>query len=133
MQENYKQRLKRSDMRGRIIEELYRMDIHGEQSFELSNHPFVDETLEGIVNHMDDLDTLIKENLKGWSLRRLSFVDRAILRLAVYEMRHTETGNEIAINEALELTKRYSDEGDRKHVSFNNRVLDTIKKALEKA
>lgn len=133
MQENKKNRVTRSDMRGRIIEELYRMDIHGDYSHEPTNYVFVDETITGVIEHMDELDALITDNLKGWSLRRLSFVDRAILRLAVYEMRHTETGNEIAINEALELTKRYSDEGDRKHVSFNNRVLDTVKKALEKA
>lgn len=133
MQKNNSHHVTRTDMRGWIIEELYRMDIHGDFIHEPSKTPFVNESIEGIISHMDELDNLIKENLKGWSLRRLSFVDRAILRLAVYEMRFTDTGKEIAINEALELTKRYSDEGDRKHVSFNNRVLDTVKKALEKA
>ncbi|MFW5913652.1 MAG: transcription antitermination factor NusB [Bacillota bacterium] len=133
MQKNHKQTMTRSAMRGLIVEELYRMDIHGDYSYEAYSEPFINKTLDGVIANMDALDSLITENLKGWSLRRLSFVDRAILRLAVYEMRFTDTGKEIAIDEALELTKRYSDEGDRKHVSFNNRVLDTVKKALERA
>ncbi|MFW5893122.1 MAG: transcription antitermination factor NusB [Bacillota bacterium] len=133
MQKNHKQSMTRSKMRGLIVEELYRMDIHGDYSYEPYSEAFINKTLDGIIEAIDTIDALITENLKGWSLRRLSFVDRAILRLAVYEMRYTDTGKEIAIDEALELTKQYSDEGDRKHVSFNNRVLDTVKKALEKA
>ena len=133
MQNKDKGRVTRSDLRGKIVDELYRMDIHGDYAHDPSPHAFVNDTLADIIGRVEEVDALIMENLKGWSLRRLSFVDRAILRLAVYEMRYTGTGREIAINEALELTKRYSDEGDRKHVSFNNRVLDNVKKALEEA
>ncbi|MGM0436026.1 MAG: transcription antitermination factor NusB [Bacillota bacterium] len=126
-------RANRTQQRGLIIEELYRMDIHGENTFEDTPYTFVNSTIEAVNELMADIDKLISDNLKGWTIRRLSFVDRAILRLAVYEMAFTETGREVAIDEALKLTKKYSDEGDRKHVSFNNRVLDTVKKQLEEA
>jgi N utilization substance protein B len=126
-------RANRTEQRGLIIEELYRMDIHGETSFEDTPYTFVNTTIDAINEKMEAIDTLISDNLKGWTIKRLSFVDRAIMRLAVYEMAFTETGKEVAIDEALKLTKKYSDEGDRKHVSFNNRVLDTIKKQLEEA
>ncbi len=126
-------RANRTEQRGLIIEELYRMDIHGETSFEDTPYTFVNTTIDAVNEKMEAIDTLISDNLKGWTIKRLSFVDRAIMRLAVYEMAFTETGKEVAIDEALKLTKKYSDEGDRKHVSFNNRVLDTIKKQLEEA
>jgi N utilization substance protein B len=126
-------RANRTEQRGLIIEELYRMDIHGEIVFEDTPYTFVNTTIDGVNEKISNIDALISQNLKGWALRRLSFVDRAILRLAVYEMAYTDLGKEIAIDEALELTKKYSDEGDKKHVSFNNRVLDTVKKQLEEA
>ena len=126
-------RANRTQQRGLIIEELYRMDIHGENTFEDTPYTFVNTTIDAVNLKMAEIDKLISDNLKGWTLRRLSFVDRAILRLAVYEMAYTETGREVAIDEALKLTKKYSDEGDKKHVSFNNRVLDTVKKQLEEA
>ena len=126
-------RANRTEQRGLIIEELYRMDIHGEIVFEDTPYTFVNTTIDVVNEKISNIDALISQNLKGWALRRLSFVDRAILRLAVYEMAYTDLGKEIAIDEALELTKKYSDEGDKKHVSFNNRVLDTVKKQLEEA
>ena len=126
-------RANRTEQRGLIIEELYRMDIHGESTFEDTPYIFVNTTIDAVNENIEAIDALISDNLKGWTIKRLSFVDRAIMRLAVYEMAFTDTGKEVAIDEALKLTKKYSDEGDRKHVSFNNRVLDTVKKQLEEA
>ena len=56
-------------------------------------------------------------------------VDKAIIRLAVAEML-SGTDKKVAINEALEITKEFSDQGDHKATSFNNKLLDTISKNI---
>ena len=72
------------------------------------------------------------KNLTNWKIQRLSFVDRAIIRFATYELLLTNTPQEIIINEALNLTRKYSDEGNNKMVGFTNKVLDNITKYLKK-
>ena len=57
-------------------------------------------------------------------------MDKAIIRLAVSEM-FGKAPRQVIINEALEITKLYSDQGDHKATSFNNRLLDTISKNLK--
>ena len=61
---------------------------------------------------------------------RLNLVDKAIIRLATAELLDGSTPRKIIINEALEITKEFSDQGDHKAVSFNNRLLDNICKSL---
>ena len=78
------------------------------------------------------IDQIIVNNLVNWKINRLSYVDRAIIRFAVYELYYTQTPFEIVINEALNLTRKYSDEGDGKMVGFTNKVLDNIKVFLKK-
>ncbi len=100
-----------------------------ERQFKLEDFYF--ELVEGVLAHQQELDELIEANLKGWSFSRLNKVDRAILRLAVYEMKFCqETPHKIIMDEAVELTKEFSDTGDGKARSFNNKVLDQISKHL---
>ncbi|MDU1053412.1 transcription antitermination factor NusB [Clostridium baratii] len=88
---------------------------------------YIKEVLKGVEENKEDIDTLIKNNLQKWKIERISKVNLAILRLAVYEMNYlNDVPEKVAINEALEITKRYSDE---KSVSFINGVLDKIFKA----
>jgi len=87
-------------------------------------------TLEGIINNLEKIDELIIKHLEGWSFSRLNKVDKAILRLAVYEMMDDLTPIKIVINEAIELTKNFTDTGDKKTPNFNNRLLDKIGKTL---
>ena len=89
-------------------------------------------TLEGITSSMSQIDQLIADHLEGWSLSRLNKVDKAILRLAVYEMLEGTIPIKIIINEAIELTKNFTDVGDKKASSFNNKLLDKIGKTLAK-
>ena len=99
------------------------------RQFELDAYYF--ECVDGVLEHLEHLDMTIEANLHGWALSRLNKVDKAILRLATYEMAFmSEMSNEIIINEALELTKAFSDTGDGKARSFNNKVLDQINKYL---
>ena len=88
---------------------------------------YIKEVLKGVEENKEDIDALIKNNLQKWKIERISKVNLAILRLAVYEMNYlNDVPEKVAINEALEITKRYSDE---KSVSFINGVLDKIFKA----
>lgn len=95
--------------------------------------PFVVETVKGIMENQAMIDDVISKNLVNWSLTGLSYVDRAIIRLATYELLYTSTPPSIVINEAIELTKEYSEVGDGSQARFNNRVLDKIKESLANA
>ncbi len=80
--------------------------------------------------NLEKIDILLNSSLVNYSLDRLNLVDKAILRLAVSEFLNKQIASEIVINEALELTKEFSDQGDNKAVRFNNKVLDTVLKKL---
>ena len=86
---------------------------------------YVKQALIGIENNKEAIDKIITENLHNWKLDRVSKVNLSILRLATYELLYDEqVPRAVVINEALEITRRYSDE---KSVSFINGVLDNIK------
>lgn len=86
---------------------------------------YVKRALIGIDNNKEAIDEAISLNLQNWKIDRISKVNLTILRLAVYEILFDENvPRNVAINEALEITRKYSDE---KSVSFVNGVLDKIK------
>jgi len=127
-----KDKLSRREQREEIIKRLYEMDINRDFSNVDSEYEFIAETLEGVSSNLDFIDMTISDNLVNWKLSRLSYVDRAIIRCAVYEMEFLDTPSEIVINEALNITRKYTDEGNNKMVGFTNKVLDNIKTALKK-
>lgn len=90
--------------------------------------PFLKDLVKGTRAHLEEIDALITANLKqGWQLARIMAADRNILRLAVYEMKFVEPtiAKGIAINEAVELAKRYgTDDSSR----FVNGILESISK-----
>ena len=90
----------------------------------------IDYFLDCVKNNLTKIDELITTSLTNYSIGRLNLVDKAIIRLATGEMLKGDTDRKIIINEALELTKEYSDQGDHKAVSFNNRLLDSISKNI---
>ena len=81
--------------------------------------------------HMEEIDKIISSTLQNYTLERLNLVDKAIIRLVVSEMLEGKEPRQVIINEALEITKEFSDLGDHKAVSFNNRLLDNIHKTLK--
>jgi N utilization substance protein B len=87
--------------------------------------------LDEVNEHLDVLDKIIADKLENWTIDRLNYVDKAIIRYAVYEMKYLMLPPEIVINEALELTKKYSNLDDDNAKSFNNRLLQNIKDSLE--
>jgi N utilization substance protein B len=86
---------------------------------------FTAQLVEGAVEHAEDIDARITRHAEHWRLERMPAVDRNILRLAVYEMVYGATPAAVAIDEALELARRYSNE---ESVQFVNGVLDAVGK-----
>lgn len=89
---------------------------------------YVKATVKVVNDNLEKIDGVITDSLVNWKLDRISKVNLTILRLAVGEMLYVEDVPEkVAINEAIELTKKYSDE---KSVSFINGVLDKAFKSI---
>lgn len=89
---------------------------------------YIKEILSKVEENKESIDKKIEESLTNWKLDRISKVNLSILRLAIGEMLYVEDVPEkVAINEAIELTKKYSDD---KSVSFVNGVLDKAFKSL---
>lgn len=99
------------------LEELLAEDSLGDQE------DYVRRSLQGIIEHQEEIDRIIAEKAVGWRLERLVSVDRNILRLGIYELLYSEIPGEIAINEAVELSKKYSTE--HSHI-FINGILDRV-------
>lgn len=89
---------------------------------------YIKNILLGIEEKHEEIDALIEKKLKNWKIERISKVNLAILRIAVYEMKYVDdVPDKVALNEAIEICKKYSDE---KSVSFVNGVLDAILKSM---
>ena len=84
-----------------------------------------DEALD--ARDIASIDDRITRHAEHWKIPRMPAVDRNILRLSVYEMLHTETPAAVAIDEALELARRFSGE---ESVHFVNGVLDAVRREL---
>ncbi len=92
----------------------------------LYSHKLVD----GVVNNLNAVDNIIIKSLVKYTIDRLSYVDRALIRVATYEMKFMAVDPKIAINEAVEITKEYSAVENDKQVKFNNKLLDNIAKVI---
>lgn len=92
------------------------------------NIEFLKELVEGVLNNIDDIDKEISKYLENWAIDRLGLTDQAIIRISVYELLYTDTPNLVCINEAIELSKKYSDEKVSKMI---NGVLDKIYHEVE--
>ena len=85
---------------------------------------YITEAFNGVLDHLDELDELIGKTAKGWTTERMSLVDLTVLRLAVWEILYCpDIPANVSVSEALELTERYSDPGDK---PFVNGILGTI-------
>ncbi len=127
----------RTHAREMVVELLYAYAMGNERIFD-----FADELLEakkirnaqadfakglfnGVVAHLQKIDSIIEANLKSWELSRLGVIDKCILRLGVYEILKGDIDAPVAINEAIEIAKILGAENTGK---FVNGVLDAISK-----
>ena len=135
--------MKRKQEREIIILALYIMELTDVSMVEALNilkdqlkfkepSPYIIQSIEGVVTDLEEIDDIISRNLYHYTIDRMSFVDRQIVRFATYEMtlRDPELVPAIIINEAIEFSKKYSDLDNGKASAFVNSLLDNIKEDL---
>ena len=127
--------MKLHDARVLAMQILYTSDLNAISVEEAMNtydelDPKAVEFVNLVVNNLEKIDFVISVCLKNYTINRLNLVDKAIVRLATAELIKGEVDKRIIINEAIELTKEFSDQGDKKAVKFNNRLLDNISKNI---
>ncbi len=92
------------------------------QSNNIDNE-FTLELINGVLDKEEELNTIANKYLNNWNISRLGLTDAAIIRIALYELLYTDTPSKVIINEAIELSKNYSDE---KVVKMINGMLDKV-------
>ncbi len=98
----------------------YDIDELIKDNLEIDND-FIKDSVHGVMDNKEELEKKANDNLNDWKLSRLGFTDQAILLLGLYELLYTDTPDVVAINEAVELAKKYSDD---KVKNMINGVLD---------
>lgn len=130
----------RSELRDIIVKVIYQVNLLTEANVEYNvdeliaeqleiKNDFVNDCVYGINDKAKELKKIANMYLNNWTLDRLNKVDQAILLLGIYELKYTDTPSIVAINEAIELSKKYSDDAVTKMI---NGVLDKVYHELEK-
>lgn len=130
----------RSELREVIMKVLYQINLFSDTdvSYEVEDlikeqieiqNDYVNDTVYGVIENKNKINELANKYLNEWAMDRLNKVDQAIISLAIYELIYTEIPSVVAINEAIELSKKYSDEAVTKMI---NGVLDKIYHEEEK-
>jgi len=131
--------LSRSSMRELLFKYIYGKEIQGEDSEDqldlfIESNDITDEEVinylktisTGIKEHKDEIDELIKTNLKqNWSLNRISKINLSLIKIAIFEMLYMNLPYKVAINEVVELAKKYADDSAP---VFINGILASIVK-----
>jgi len=99
-------------------EELIKRRLREEELIEFSRG-----LVSGVRSHCQELDKLIEQVAENWSLKRMAATDRNVLRLGAYEILYTDTPDRVAIDEAVELAKRF---GSAQSAQFVNGILDKL-------
>lgn len=128
--------MKRKETREEAVKIAYCMDVNKEFDKSLPckyiNHfeiegvdtEYLNKTMDDMIDHIDDIDTYIKDNSKDWKINRIAKVDLAVLRVALSEILYNESiPSSVSINEAVEISKKYSSEDSHK---FINGILGTV-------
>lgn len=132
--------MNRSKLREQAFKLLYSIEIQKNnnkieqtQLYFESNHindeeakSYIKDAVEGIEKYKKEIEKKIEDNLKSnWKIERLSKIDLTILKLAIYEIEYKEIPYKVAINEAVELAKKYGEDTSR---NFVNGILASIVK-----
>ena len=125
---------KRSELREKCMIILYQIDIRRKEKMDVNideiikdnidvENEFVKEIVYGVETHSNELNNLANKYLKDWTIDRIDLTGAEILKIALYEIKYTDTPDIVAINEAIELAKIYSDDAIFKII---NGVLDKV-------
>lgn len=131
--------MNRTAMRELAFKLVYEIEVQKEESEEsinlfLENNEITDEdvvnylkdVINGLKEHSSEIDELITKNLKdNWSLNRISKINLSLIKLAIYEMLYYEVPFKVAINEVVELAKKYAD--DSAPVFINGILASVVK------
>ena len=104
-------------------------EVDSENDLEYDNE-FSTELYEGVIKNLSDIDRTIAISLTNYPLDRLSYIDRNLIRIGVYEIVYLKEPKNIIINEIVNLSKDYSQTEDFLSSKFNNKLLDNICKRL---
>ena len=127
----------RSELREKAMVILYQIDIMKNQNMDFNVEELISENLEidnefvrnlvyGVITHLEEIDELANKYMNNWTINRIDKTGAQILRIGIYEIKYEdEVPNVVAINEAIELAKKYSDDKVRKMI---NAVLDKVEK-----
>ena len=126
----------RSLLREKIMIILYQYDLMKSNGLDCDineimkdnmevENDFVKDMVYGVITYQSELDKLADSKMKDWDISRIDKTGASILRLALYELKYTDTPFVVIINEAVELAKKYSDDNVRKMI---NAILDKVVK-----
>lgn len=124
----------RSELREIAMKVLYQVYIMQNGALEYDTRELINEQMEvknefvfelvnEVINKQEEISRLADKYLKDWQIDRLNKVDKAIISIGIYELVYAKTPSIVAINEAIELSKKYSDEKVTKMI---NATLDAI-------
>lgn len=117
----------------KMMEVLYQYSIHNHLEF--IDYKQLDESLQSLcrelIDDLEHIDFLISSTIKNYTIDRLNLVDLAIIRVAVFSILKALEPAEIIINQAVEMTKTFSDLDDEKQHKFNNSLIDNIYKKIK--
>ncbi len=127
---------RRSRAREVVMQLLYRDDLNGSDSGESDPQflarrlggnenlvVFADTLLQGVRQHRETIDEKLQATTENWRLSRMAATDRNVMRIAAWEILFGDTPPRVAINEAIEISRRYGDENSSR---FVNGVLDKL-------
>ena len=123
--------MRRVDQRRAGVVALYQHEVTGRPLADLIDGdatPFTRELVDGVLHYQEELDSLIEQHAKGWTVDRIAPLERSILRVSLFEMLHREDIPPIvSINEAVDIAKKFSTPDSGK---FVNGILDKVKGEL---
>lgn len=135
--------MNRSSMRELAFQLIYSLEIQKPENMEeqiqlyfesneivnVEAKKYIESVILGIQEHLEMILSSVKQNLKEeWKIERISKIDLSILKLAIYEIQNTEVPYKVAINEAVELAKKYGEDNSK---NFVNGILASIVKEKE--
>ncbi len=133
---------KRSKSREIALQVLYQIDVSNndvEEAFNLFWHNFTPSEdlkdfsqiiVQGVYHHIEEIDAIIEHYSEHWRLKRMSIVDRNVLRSAIFELMFcADVPTKVVLNEAVELGKKF---GSNKSGSFVNGILDKVAHRIDR-
>lgn len=132
--------MKRSAAREQAFKLLYSLQIQNSEDLQekidiyIQNNEIVDKQVQdyitniaiGVKENNEEIEELIRKNLKkGWDISRVAKIDLVLLKLAIYEIKYNDLPYKVAINETIELAKKYG--VDNSHIFINGILANVIK------